>query len=291
MTSFDDQDDDELYENDRRESLRWRLWTYLLVLIVGFGIVFIAFADRIVVTVRSGEAAVLFRWLSGTEMNEIYGEGLHLNWPWNRMTVYDVRLQTRERTYTMLTKGGLPIELEIAVRYQPDYRLLPVLHISVGPDYLNKVLFPETEAVLRRAVGQYTPEQIYTSDQGFLESIVVNSLTSAEDRYVIVDDVLVRSVELPPTVRDAVEQKITLSEQEKAYVFRLGIERQEAERKEIEAGGIKRYQDVIKQSLTPDLLRWQGIQATRDLAVSPNSKTVIIGNGDDGLPLILGNDR
>src|SRR6056297_591307 len=291
MTSFDDQDDDGLYENDRRESFRWRLRTYLLVLIVGFGIVFIAFADRIVVTVRSGEAAVLFRWLSGTEMNEFYGEGLHLNWPWNRMTVYDVRLQTRERTYTMLTKGGLPIELEIAVRYQPDYRLLPVLHISVGPDYLNKVLFPETEAVLRRAVGQYTPEQIYTSDQGFLESIVVNSLTSAEDRYVIVDDVLVRSVELPPTVRDAVEQKITLSEQEKAYVFRLGIERQEAERKEIEAGGIKRYQDVIKQSLTPDLLRWQGIQATRDLAVSPNSKTVIIGNGDDGLPLILGNDR
>lgn len=288
MTSDEEFDDYErVLRSDRRRQYRF----YLLALIVGLGVVFAVLWHRIVITVESGEAGVLYRWVSGTEMTQIYGEGLHLIFPWNRMHVYNVRLQTKERGYTMLTQGGLPVDLEIAIRYQPDLRLLPLLHVTVGPEYLDKIVFPETEAVLRRAVGQYTPEQVYTSRRGFLESLVVSSLTSVEDRYVIIDDVLVRSVELPAAVRLAVERKLTLSEEEKAYEYRLGIERQEAERKAIEAEGIRRYQDIIRQSLNEDLLRWQGIQATRDLATSPNSKTVVIGSGSDGLPIILGGDR
>ena len=288
MTSDEEFDDYErVLRSDRRRQYRF----YLLALIVGLGVLFAVLWHRIVITVESGEAGVLYRWVSGTEMTQIYGEGLHLIFPWNRMHVYNVRLQTKERGYTMLTQGGLPVDLEIAIRYQPDLRLLPLLHVTVGPEYLDKIVFPETEAVLRRAVGQYTPEQVYTSRRGFLESLVVSSLTSVEDRYVIIDDVLVRSVELPAAVRLAVERKLTLSEEEKAYEYRLGIERQEAERKAIEAEGIRRYQDIIRQSLNEDLLRWQGIQATRDLATSPNSKTVVIGSGSDGLPIILGGDR
>ncbi|NDV85370.1 prohibitin family protein [Aurantimonas aggregata] len=288
MTSDEEFDD---YERVLRSDRSRRVRLYLLVLLIGLGVTFAVLWHRIVITVESGEAGVLYRWFTGTEMNQIYGEGLHLIFPWDRMYVYNVRLQTKERAYTMLTQGGLPIELEIAVRYQPDLRLLPLLHVTVGPEYLDKIVFPETEAVLRRAVGQYTPEQVYTSGRGFLESIVVSSLTSVEDRYVIIDDVLVRSVELPAAVRLAVERKLTLSEEEKSYEYRLGIERQEAERKAIEAEGTRRYQDIIRQSLNEDLLRWQGIQATRDLANSPNSKTVVIGSGADGLPIILGGDR
>lgn len=287
--TFDDDFDD--YEDALRSDRRRRVQLYSLIILVTIGLVLALLWNRIVITVNSGEAGVLYRWISGTEMNRIYGEGLHIIWPWNRMYVYNVRLQTQERSYKMLTQGGLPVDLQIAVRYRPDLRLLPLLHVTVGPEYLNKVVFPETEAVLRRAVGQYTPEQVYTSKLGFLESIVVSSLTSVEDRYVIVDDVLVRSVELPPAVRLAIERKLTLSEEQKAYDYRIGIEQKEAKRKAIEAGGIRRYQDIIKQSLTADLLRWQGIQATRDLATSPNSKTVVIGSGEDGLPLILGSDR
>ncbi|MCX2725800.1 prohibitin family protein [Roseibium salinum] len=287
--AFDDEFDD--YEEALKGERRRRFQLYGLIFLLAFGVALALLWNRIVITVQSGEAGVLYRWVSGTEMNRIYGEGLHIIWPWNRMYVYNVRLQTQERGYTMLTQGGLPIDLQIAVRYQPDLRLLPLLHVTVGPEYLNKIVFPETEAVLRREVGQYTPEQVYTSKRGFLESIVVSSLTNVEDRYVIVDDVLVRSVELPPAVRLAVERKLTLSEEQKAYDYRLGIERKEAERKAIEADGIMRYQNTIKQSLNEDLLRWQGVQATRDLATSPNSKTVVIGGGRDGLPLILGSDR
>ncbi|MEP1575579.1 prohibitin family protein [Roseibium album] len=287
--AYEDEYDD--YEEELRSDRRRRLQLYLLIMLLACGIGLGVLWNRIVITVQSGEAGVLYRWLSGTELSRIYGEGLHIIWPWNKMNIYNVRLQTKERNYTMLTRDGLPVDLQIAVRYQPDVRLLPLLHVTVGPDYLEKIVFPETEAVLRRSVGQYTPEQVYTSKRGFLETVVVRSLTSVEDRYVIVDDVLVRNVELPAAVRLAIENKLTLSEQEKAYTYRLQIEQKEAERKVIEAEGIKKYQNIVKQSLTEDLLRWQGVQATKDLASSPNSKTVVIGSGKDGLPLILGSDR
>ncbi|GAB2187699.1 prohibitin family protein [Roseibium sp. LAB1] len=287
--AYEDEFDD--YEEALRGERRRQLQLYLFIMLLAFGVAVAVLWNRIVITVHSGEAGVLYRWVSGTEMNQIYGEGLHILWPWNRMYIYNVRLQTKERNYTMLTKDGLPIDLQIAVRYQPDLRLLPLLHVTVGPEYLDKVVFPETEAVLRRAVGQYTPEQVYTSKLGFLESVVISSLTSVEDRYVIVDNVLVRNVELPSAVRLAIERKLTLSEEQKAYKYRIEIEEEEAKRKAIEAGGIQKYQDTIKKSLTENLLRWQGVQATKDLATSPNSKTVVIGSGKDGLPIILGGDR
>lgn len=287
--ALDDEFED--YEEFLRSERQRRVQIYTLLILLLFGVGLVTLWNRVVVTIHSGEAGVLYRWVSGTDMSNIYGEGLHIMWPWNRMYVYNVRLQTEQRQYSLLTQGGLPVDLEIAVRYKPDLRLLPLLHVTVGPEYLDKIVFPETEAVLRRAVGQYAPEEVYTSRRGFLESIVVNSLTNVEDRYVIIDDVLVRNVELPPAVRLAVERKLTLLEEEKAYQYRIGIEKQEAERKAIEAEGIRRYQDIVKQSLTEDLLRWQGVQATKELASSPNAKTVVIGAGKDGLPIILGGDR
>ncbi|WP_321505375.1 prohibitin family protein [Breoghania sp.] len=287
--AYDDDFDD--YEDALRGDRQRRFQLYFLIVLVALGLGLALLWNRIVITVQSGEAGVLYRWVSGTEMSRIYGEGLHIIWPWNRMAIYNVRLQTKERNYTMLTKDGLPIELQIAVRYKPDLRLLPLLHVTVGPEYLDKIVFPETEAVLRRAVGQYTPEEVYTSRLGFLETVVISSLTSVEDRYVIVDNVLVRNVELPTAVRLAIERKLTLSEEQKAYKYRLEIEQKEAERKAIEAEGIRKYQDIVKRSLTEDLLRWQGVQATKELATSPNSKTVVIGAGKDGMPLILGGDR
>ena len=281
----DDIEEDYLEEAD---SGRFHRRTIAALLLIALLIASVLLWNRMVVSIRSGESGVLYRFFSGTEMEQIYEEGVHLLWPWDRMFVYDMRLQTREREYSLLTSSGLPVKLNVAVRYRPDIRMLPLLHVAVGPDYLEKVVFPETEAVLRRAVGQYGPEEVYTSKRGFLESIVVSSLSKVESRYILIDDVLVKSVDLPVPVRDAIEQKLVLGEQEKAYEYRLAIERKEAERKKIEAGGIQEYQRRVGETLTQDLLRWQGIQATRELATSNNAKTVVIGAGKDGLPLILG---
>ncbi|MBP2229017.1 regulator of protease activity HflC (stomatin/prohibitin superfamily) [Azospirillum agricola] len=278
-------------EEDATESWLRRKGPTLLVLVLSLVIVAAILWPRMVVNIGSGQAGVLFRWFSGTERGRVFDEGVHVTLPWDSMVVYDIRLQTQEREYTLLTRTGLPLTLRVAIRYQPDLRMLPQLHVAVGPNYLDKVVFPETEAVLRRYVGQYDPEEVYTSKRGFLESVLMGSLTQAESRFVIIDDVLVKSIELPQALREEVERKLVLQEQEKAYVHRLGIERKEAERKEIEAAGIAAYQSTLARTLTPDLLRWQGVEATRDLAQSPNTKTIIVGAGKDGLPLILGNDR
>lgn len=262
------------------------------VYVLGFLIVLVILAALLwplmVVTIRSGEAGVQFRWFSGTERAEVYQEGTHLILPWNTMYIYDVRLRTEERQYKLLTDTGLPVDLRVAVRYRPDVRMLPLLHVAVGPDYVNRVIFPETEAVLRREVGRYSPEEVYTSARGLLEKILISTLAQTEDRFVLIDEVLIKSVELPEQVREAIERKLVLSEQEKSYVYRLSIETKEAERKRIEAVGIRDYQKTISETLTDDLLRWQGIQATKELATSPNAKTVVIGGGADGLPVILG---
>jgi regulator of protease activity HflC (stomatin/prohibitin superfamily) len=262
---------------------------HLLIALLILAILVIVLAPRIIVTVRSGEAGVLFRRFTGTELTRIYTEGLYVIFPWDQMAVYNVRLQTHEMNFRMLTATGLPVELRVAVRYQADARLLPQLHVQVGPDYLNKVVVPEVEAVLRRHVGQYSPEEIYTTKRGLLDSIVINSITAAEKRYVNVDDVLIKMVTLPQAVADAIERKEVYDQQEKEYVYRLAIEQKEAERRRIEAAGIQNYQRIIKETLDEPLLRYHGIQATKDLAKSNNSKMVVIGSGGNQLPIILGN--
>lgn len=275
-------------EDEPRRSLFRRYDIYVLIGLVLLMIGAALLWPLMVVTIRSGEAGVMFRWFFGTEREQVYQEGTHLVMPWNTMYIYDVRLRTEERQYRLLTDSGLPVDLRVAIRYRPDIRMLPLLHVAVGPDYLNRVIFPETEAVLRREVGRYSPEEVYTSARGLLEKILISTLAQTEDRFVLVDEVLIKSVELPALVQEAIERKLVLSEQEKAYGYRLSIEVKEAERKRIEAVGIRDYQKTISETLTEDLLRWQGIQATKELATSPNAKTVVIGGGGDGLPIILG---
>lgn len=287
MADIDD-DFDHIQDERQRRFLRGTMAALLSLAVLMASILL---WKRVVISIHSGQAGVLYSFFTGTDQGNIYDEGVHLIWPWNTMYIYDIRFQTREQNYSLLTNGGLPVNLKVAIRFQPDIRMLPLLHVAVGPEYVEKVVFPETEAALRRAVGQYGPEEVYTSHRGFLESVVVSSLSKMENRYVIVDDVLVKSVDLPATVRDAIERKLALHEEEKAFQYRLAIEQKEAERKRIEAQGIQNYQQIISKSLTPDLLRWQGIQATRELATSQNAKTVVVGSGKDGLPLILGGDR
>lgn len=263
----------------------------ILLTLLCFVIATLVMWPYVVVTIRPGEAGVLFHRFTGTDMDKVYGEGLKVIFPWDVMYVYNCRLQNVERDFHLLTNTGLPVNIHIAIRYQPDIHLLPHLHTEVGPEYVENVVIPETEAVLRKFVGQFSPEEIYTSKRGLLDGIVMNSLAQSEARFVRIDDVLVKAVNLPAPVQKAIEDKLVLEQQEKAYAFRITIEKQEAERKRIEALGIRDYQHTIRDTLDDKLLRWQGIQATRELAVSNNAKTVVVGSGRDGLPLILGGDR
>ncbi len=250
---------------------------------------FLVLIPYVVVTVQSGELGVLFHRFAGTEMKRTYPEGLHLIFPWDKMYVYNVRVQKVRKNIQVLAKNGLPIDLIIVVRYRPDFRTLTKLHRLVGPQYLDLVVLPEVFAVLRRYIGLYDPVDVYTTKHGLLDQVLLNSLEQTEQRYVIVDDVLIESVILPETIRTSIEKKLVFEQEKLAYVHRLELETSEAERKRIEARGIRDYHKTVQETLSEDLIRWQGVQATRDLATSTNAKTVIIGGGRDGLPVILGN--
>tara|TARA_Y100001934_G_C12383235_1_gene793884 strand:+ start:3132 stop:3977 length:846 start_codon:yes stop_codon:yes gene_type:complete len=263
---------------------------YLVALVLILVLLVLFFWNRIFVVIGPGQAGALYRPLtSGTITDYVYPEGLHVLFPLNRMTIYDTRVQVIQHDLTVLTNRGLPITLKLAVRFRPIYELVGVLHQQVGADYPKKVILPQIESVLRRRIGQHSPEEIYTNKEGVLSNIISLAIQEVGQKFVEVDEIIIRTVELPEQVKTAIEEKLVYEQQHLAYQFRLDREEQEAERKRIEALGIMVYQDIISSTLDEKLLRWQGIQATLEIAKSDNSKVVVIGAGEQGLPIILGN--
>lgn len=262
---------------------------YFVVGTLLFMMVVVLVWSRVFIVIHPGQAGVLYRMLStGTVVDHVYPEGLHILQPLNSMQIYDTRVQIVFHQFEVLTSSGLPIKLAIAVRYQPIYELLGALHQQVGPDYPNKIILPQIESVLRRNIGSYTPEDIYTNREGVLSRIITLALEEVGRKYIQVDDIIIRSVELPESVRKSIESKLISEQQFLAYRHKLKAEEEEAKRKKIEAEGIQTYQRIITDTLNDKLIQWQGVQATLELAKSPNSKVVVVGNTKNGLPIILG---
>lgn len=263
---------------------------YFVVLFMMAFIVVLFFFWRIFIIIHTGEAGVLYRLLTtGTEINNIYPERFHLIWPWDTMHIYDVRVQTVLHEFSVLTNQGLPITLRLAIRFRPEYDMVALLHRDVGPEYVDKIIVPQIESVLRRNIGQLNPEDVYTNKEGVLNKIMRLAIEETSRKYVIVDDIIIRSVELPELVRDAIAEKLVEEQVLQKYTYSLKIAEAEAKRREIEAQGIKNYQAIISETLSEPLIKWQAVQATQGLIESNNAKIVIIGAGEQGLPVILGN--
>jgi regulator of protease activity HflC (stomatin/prohibitin superfamily) len=207
------------------------------------------------------------------------------------MYKYNVRNQTHSHEMVALTLKGLPVTLKLSIRYLPHLVSLGVLHKKIGPDYLNIIVIPEVEASIRAIIGQFDPEQIYTTKRTVIRQLVNDMHEEVSQRFITIDDVLIREIVLPDTIAKAIENKLAERERLEAYQFILGREKQESERKRIEAAGIRDYQRIIAETLTDDILKVKGILATQEIAKSNNTKIVVIGTGKDGLPIILGADK
>jgi len=247
---------------------------------------------RVVITVRAGEAGAFYsRFFGGTVIDKTFPEGIHVIFPWDVMTIYDVRVQTVLHEFAVLTNKGLPIQLKIAIRYHPEYEMLGLLHKEVGPDYVHKIVVPQIESVLRKGIGRRDPEDIYTNKQGVLTNIIIEAIEETGRKYVTIDDVIIRTLSLPLSIKNAIENKLVEEQRHQAYAFILKREEEEAKRKRIEAAGIRDYQKIISETLDEKLIKWQGVNATLELSKSKNSKVVIIGSGKEGLPVILNADE
>lgn len=263
-------------------------WRWIGVQILALILVF--FWDRIFIVIHSGEAGVLWSRFAGTQIGRVYGEGLQIVSPLDRMYVYEVRKQVALHALDVLSIDGLSLHLDLAIRYRPEVDLLGMLHERIGPDYLVRVVIPQTESALRKALGNATALQIYTDDHGVLTRARTRARDEAGSNFVELEDVVVRRIRLPETVRTAIEQKLTQQQLLQSYRFRLGTAEQEAERRRIEAGGIRDYQQIVGETLTDRLLTYQGIAATREIAASQNPKTVVVGTAEAGVPLLLGTE-
>jgi regulator of protease activity HflC (stomatin/prohibitin superfamily) len=251
--------------------------------------------------VDAGHGGVLWTAWSGTQ-EDTYTEGWYFVAPWNKMITYNVRLQDRAEDLHVLANNGLSIRLETSVRYRVTLKTLPVLHQKVGEDYYEVLIAPSVRSAARKVVGRYTPEQIYSTKREEVEhealTAVVENLQDAiakklegesvEDDPIQIKAILVRNVDLPEKLKRAINDKLEEEQRSLKMKFTLSRERQEAERKEIEANGIAKRNRIITESITDRLLSYEGIQATERLAHSQNSKVVVIGSGKQGLPLILG---
>jgi regulator of protease activity HflC (stomatin/prohibitin superfamily) len=245
------------------------------------------------VTIDSGEAGVLYRQFGGGTVTErTYPEGFHVLAPWNKMYLYNVRNQEEKENMTALSKNGLSIELEMSIRFRPVEEELGIIHKTLGQDYRNVIVMPEVRSSARKVIGRYDPEELYSSKRDFIQEEIFSDVKKRlEDKNIYLDAILIRGIELPPNIKTAIEKKLKQEQESKEYEFRIEKEQKEAERKRIEAQGIKDFQDIVSEGISDKLLRWKGIEATLELSKSQNTKVVVIGQGEDGLPLILGGDN
>jgi prohibitin 1 len=255
-------------------------------------IILIVLLSKSTVTIGSGQAGVLYKTFdNGVVTNEPpLGEGFHLVAPWNKVFIYEVRQQELFEKMKVLSSNGLEIQIDASAWYQPVTKDLGNLHQTLGQDYLQRVIQPSIRSAARSVVGRYTPEQLYSSKRDAIQDeIYAETKKILEKQFVQLNEVLVRDVTLPNTIKDAIERKLRQEQESLEYEFRLVTAAKEAEKVIIEAQGKAESNRILSASLTDKILQDKGIDATMKLAESPNSKVIVIGSGDSGLPIILGN--
>ena len=308
----------------------WRFFRYLSSISIGLMVLLLAAIvlwPYVVITVPPGHVGVLWKRINGfdfycwcfvgrgTVLNprELREEGLHLVMPWDRLYIYNLRLQTETQAVHAISKDGVSVVAQISVRFQLQHQSVAVLHKFIGPGYLTSLVTPEIGSEAREIVSRYTAQEVYTSREkiqqdirkgaqqsvaGHLNMLVQPEAMEQPDSHGYNDflqsslqflDTLVLNIELPPAIVAAINRQTEQFYQIQEFKFRVEREAQESRRKQVEANGIAAFQKTVSQGISDSYLRWRGIEATLALAQSNNAKIVVIGTGKDGLPIILGN--
>jgi len=238
--------------------------------------------------VDSGHQGIVFETLGGGTSRKMLGEGMHLMPIWNGIIPYDLRVRELKEQLSVLSNNGLAIRVDASVRYRPKAEELYELQTQIGANYAEIVVAPIVRSEARKVFGRYAPEEIYSTKREEIERQIYEEVLKAlGGKHVIVEAVLVRDVELPEAIKNAIADKLAEEQRSQKMRFTLDKERQEAQRKQIEAEGINKYQAIVRQGLTAEYLQYKGIEATQRLAESPNTKVVIVGGGKGGLPVIF----
>jgi regulator of protease activity HflC (stomatin/prohibitin superfamily) len=227
----------------------------------------------------------------GNVRNEALPSGLHFINP--LASVHRMSVQTREVKETMDTPSseGLIVHLDVSILFHLDPTKAADVYRSVGVDYENVLVEPNVRSAVREVTSSYEAKALYSPEREKMSSEINRHIVEAvEPRGVAVERMLLRDVALPVRLQQAIQEKLSAEQEASRMQFVLLKEKQEAERKKIEAEGISSFQKIVTEGINENLLKWKGIEATKELALSGNTKIVIIGAGKEGLPIILGGD-
>jgi len=242
------------------------------------------FWNRIFISIDSGAQGIRWSRISGTRLDEMYGEGLHIIWPWDRMYIYTTRIQTRGDTMQILTSEGLSMHVEFIYRFFAVRDSIPVIHKSLGVYYAETYVAPEVKAASMSIIGNYSPEELYKVSSQVVQSTIKYYLNKQLiSRNIVVDDYLIIKISLPDIVAQSIEKKIVAEQLSYEFDYKLLTEEKERKRKAIEAEGIKNFEEISQISI----LKWKGLEVTADFARSQNAKIIIMGTNDKDLPLLL----
>lgn len=266
-----------------------KLSSTIAFVVIGF-ILLMIITSSTFLTIEAGERGVIFRPFSnGLDKEHIYQPGFHLVAPWNSMYIYDVREYQLEEEMEVLSSNGLNIKVDVTVRVHPTYEKIGDLHEKFGKEYMNSLVRAEVRSAVRKVIGRFQPEELYSTKREEVQAMITKDIEdNLGNNYVTLKATLIRDIELPVRVKDAIEEKIQAEQMALKYEYILQQERKEAERKIIEAEAKAKANLVLNASLTDKILKDKGIEATLQLANSQNSKVIVVGSGQDGLPLILG---
>jgi regulator of protease activity HflC (stomatin/prohibitin superfamily) len=261
-----------------------------LVRLIGLGIaafVVVILLFSSVTRVSTGHVGVLT--LFGRVTGEVLGEGIHFINPLKSNNEMSVQSQTIKESASVPSSEGLVMNLDTSLIYHLNPEKASEVYQKIGANYESVVVEPTLRAAIRESTASHTANALYTGEREMVAKQIYDQLTSQfTARGLLVENVLLRDIQLPGTLKASIEAKQQAEQEALAMNFRLQKEKQEAERKRIEAAGIRDFQQIVAQGISSQLLEWKGIEATETLAKSPNSKVVVIGNQKSGLPLILG---
>jgi prohibitin 1 len=254
--------------------------------IAAFVVVIIFF--NCVTRVGTGHVGVLTLF-GKVQMGETLGEGIHVISPLKTNNEMSIQTQTIKESANVPSSEGLMMSLDTSLIYHLNPERAAEVFQKIGPEYESVVVEPTLRSAIREATASHSANALYTGEREMVGKQIFDHVSAElSQRGLTVENVLLRDIQLPATLKAAIEAKQQAEQESLAMSFRLQKETQEAQRKRIEAAGVRDFQQIVAQGITPSLLEWKGIEATETLAKSANSKIVVIGNGKNGLPLILG---
>ena len=261
------------------------------VFFFGIALIIVILWPFIAVTVEAGHTGVYFnRLLNGTMLNAPRKEGLRFKLPWDAIIQYDSRLQSKEYEVIALTRGGLNVTIEMSVLWFVETEQAPYLHVNTGPDYIARVIDPAVVSTVRSIVGKIEMNHLYDGDPIYMQQVALNLLQEKfAEKHFTIYSILVREVILPHGMREAITDKFVAEQNVIEARYNVLEEIERFKQKFVSAEGTRLAQTIVSEGMSEAYLRFLGIQATLQLAESPNAKLVIIGD-KDGLPLILNPD-